>query len=171
MGAHAERLRLKNKREKTSKDHWIQLRAIDVDSVLYLVNNLDNIEKDEAIRAGLREAGSVFKAGGQRRLRNRMKSGRNGVTGNLLRSFHIRTKRYKLGVLIGFKQGKGGGSHAHLVDRGTNNRYWKTKKLKSVGKGLPNSFWTDTESQDYPQAMNKLYMGIEKAVNRINNRR
>jgi hypothetical protein len=33
-----------------------------------------------------------------------------------------------------------------------------------------NAFWGDTESQDYPKAMDKLYEGIEKAVNRINNR-
>jgi hypothetical protein len=171
MGAHAERLQSFLRSRKTSNDHWFQLKHIDGDSVLYLVRNLENLEKNEAIRNGLRVAGNVFKVGGQKRLRERMKSGRKGVTGNLLRSFYVRTKRYKLGTLVGFKQGKNGGSHAYLVDRGTDNRYWKTKKGKSVGRGLPNSFWSDTEAQDYPRAMDKLYRGIENAVNRINNRR
>lgn len=158
---------------------FFEIKQIDRDAVKYLVRNLENFEKDNAVKSGLRDAGNVFKAGGKSRLKSRMKSGSQGITGNLLRSVTVRPKKSKPGVLIGFRQGKGGGSHAHLVDRGTSIRNRKkaggfikgTKSSNtSTGKMLGNAFWTDTESQDYPQAMNKLYMGIEKAVNRINNR-
>lgn len=159
--------------------NFFEIKQIDREAVNYLVRNLENFEKDKAVKAGLGAAGNVFKAGGASRLKARMKSGNRGVTGNLLRSITVRPKKSKPGVLIGFKQGKGGGSHAHLVDRGTSIR--KREKLggfikgtkstnTNTGKMLGNAFWADTEAQDYPQAMDKLYVGIEKAVNRINSR-
>lgn len=145
-----------------------EIRQINRDEVNYLVRRLENFEKDKAIKYGLQSAGNVFKVGGKARLRSRRK--RKG-TGNLARSFIVRVKRSKPGVLIGFRQGKGGGSHAHLVDKGTDKRYWKTKSKKYVGIMPANRFWSDTESQDSPKAMNELYNGIEKAANRITERR
>lgn len=155
----------------SSKNHWFEIKEEDAGSMFYLVRHLEDFEKDKAIREGLKKAGNVFKTGGKRRLRERMESGRTGVTGNLLRSFHVRTKRRKLGVLVGFKHGAGGGAHAHLIDRGTEHRYQITKGRKSVGSVSPNTFWTDTEAGDYPAAMDKLYEGLERAANRIFSRR
>lgn len=151
-------------------NNFIEIRHINKSEVEYLVRNLQDFEKDKALKGGLQSAGKVFEAGGKSRLKRSMKSGSRGVTGNLLRSFQVKVKRHKPGVLIGFKQGKDSGSHAHLVDRGTKQRYWKTKKQKNVGRVVPNNFWGDTESQDYPKAMDSLYIGIGKAVNRISNR-
>lgn len=152
-------------------NNFIEIRHINRDEVDYLIRNLSDFEKDKAMKDGLQSAGNVFKVGGKSRLRRNMKSGSRGVTGNLLRSFHVRVKRSKPGVLVGFKQGKEGGSHAHLVDKGTIQRYWKTRKRKSTGSVKGSYFWSDTEAQDYPKAMDSLYTGIEKAVNRISNRR
>ena len=150
-------------------NNFIEVKQIDRNAINYLVQNLQDFEKDKAVRGGLSSVGQVFAIGGKSRLKQRMKSSK-GVTGNLLRSVNVRVKRFKPGVLIGFKQGKVGGSHAHLVDRGTNDRHWKTKSRKYVGRVVGNAFWTDTEAQDYPKAIDNLYLGIEKAVNRINNR-
>lgn len=163
----------------------IEVRQINKSDIELLVRNLQDFEKDKAIEEGLKKAGNVFKSGGQRRLRSRMKSGKEGVTGNLIKSFHVRLKRRKLGVLTGFNQGKNGGSHSHLVDRGTVDRYWKakyrksrgqiiknsTKYMKSVGQVVGNNFWDDTRSEDNPRAIDKLYTGIEEAVARITQRR
>jgi hypothetical protein len=148
----------------------IQIRQINRDEVNYLIRNLNDFEKDKAVKGGLMSAGKVFLSGGKSRLKRRMKSGSQGVTGNLLQSFHVRVKRSKPGVLAGFKQGKNGGSHSHLIDKGTNERYWKTKN-KPTGRVIASRFWSDTEAQDYPKAVDKLYIGIEKAVNRISSRR
>lgn len=172
MGTIPERLN--NNYRRTSDNQWFRINVIDRNNILYLVRDLGYIEKDDAIRKGLKAAGEVFKAAGKRRLKERMKSGSHGVTGNLLRSIHVRVKRNKPGVLIGFRQGeKAGGSHAHLVDRGTDERFYITKKgnQKSTGRTKANRFWSDTESMDYPKAMSKLYEGIERAVNRISSRR
>lgn len=147
-----------------------------------LVQNLEDFEKDGAIQHGLFKAGEVFKAGGRRRLMDRMKSGKMGVTGNLLNSIHVRLKGNKQGVLTGFKMGKGGGSHANWIDLGTKLRTRRRiggfpnikkgiPKDKSTGAVIGNQFWGDTESQDYPLAMKHLYLGIENAAKRITRRR
>lgn len=149
-------------------NNLIQLRQINREEIEYLIRNLNDFDKDKAIKQGLRDSGKVFETGGKSRLKSRLKSGSKGVTGNLLKSFKTRVKRNKLGALIGFTKK---GSHAHLIDKGTNNRYWKTKKRKYVGKNTPNLFWTDTKELDYPKAMNKVYDGIEKAINKISSRR
>lgn len=149
----------------------IEVRQINKADIEFLVRNLRDFEKDKAIRVGLREAGNIFKSGGHKRLKSRMKSGDKGVSGNLLKSFNVRLKRRKLGMLVGFNQGKVGGSHAHLVDKGTVKRFWKTKSRKSVGQVIGNHFWYDTRSEDNPRAIDKLYTGIEEAVARITQRR
>jgi hypothetical protein len=147
----------------------IEIRQIDRGAIDYLVRNLENFESDRAIKSGLKAAGNIFASGGKNRLRQRMKCGSRGFTGNLLGSFQVRVKKSRPGVLAGFRQGKGGGSHSYLIDRGTNERFWD-KNGKSTGRVTGNSFWSDTEAQDNPKAINKLYEGIERAVNRINNR-
>lgn len=154
-------------------NNFIEIRHIDRAEVDYLVRNLEDFEKDKAVRDGLFSAGNVFKIEGRKRLRQSMKSGSRGVTGNLLKSFQVKVKKNKPGVLTGFKQGKDGGSHAHLVDLGTTERFYTTKKgsRKSTGKVIGNLFWSDTEAQDYPKAMNELYKGIERGVNKITSRR
>lgn len=153
-------------------NNFIEIRHINRAEVDYLVRNLEDFEKDKAVKDGLLAAGKVFETGGKSRLKRSMKSGSRGVTGNLLKSFQVKVKN-KPGVLTGFKQGKDGGSHAHLVDRGTDERFYTTKKgkRKSTGKVIGNLFWSDTEAQDYPKAMDELYKGIEKGVNKISSRR
>lgn len=148
----------------------IEVRVIDRERVISAISQLKDIDKDKAVKKGLGEAGRVFVTGGKGRLRERMKSGSKGVTGNLLRSFQVKVKRSKPGVLIGFKRGVNGGNHVHLVDRGTDKRYWKTRSGKYVGKVNANRFWSDTEEQDYKNAIDRLYEGVESAVIKIQNR-
>lgn len=145
-------------------------RLIDRENVLYLVDQLQDFEKDKAIKSGLRAAVNIFRVGGQKRLSQRLKKGKYG---HLRNSFTTRVKRNKIGALAGFD--RPGGNHSHLVDLGTQLRETKGKKSKpaglSRGRMPANSFWEDTNKQDEDKAMNKLYQGIQKAVERINNRR
>lgn len=152
----------------------ITIKQIDRENITHLVHSLEGFEKDKAIRKGLKDAGKVFETGGKYRLRKAMRNSK-GVTGNLLKSLFVRVKKNKPGVLTGFKRSNknmiiGGGNHAHLVDRGTKDRYWKSRGRKYVGRMTATRFWSDTESQDYPQAINKLYEGVEEAVYRIKNK-
>lgn len=156
----------------------IGAQIVDINRVYAAVDDLANIDKDKAVKAGLRAGAMVFLAGGRRRLKARMKNPK-GVTGNLLGSFKCRVKRYKLGALAGFNMSEatsirgftdnqGKGYHAHLVDGGTTKRI--TRKGANRGAGTANRFWSDTVAQDDKKALEKVYQGIEKAVIRIKNK-
>lgn len=130
-----------------------------------LTAGLSQIDRDRAIRSGLAKGGTVLASGGRRRLRSRMKSGSDGVTGNLLRSFVVRVKRNKPGVLVGFRQGKGGGSHAHLVSKGTLER--STHEGWYRGAAFGNRFWEDTRSEDTGKAKERIREGLEAFVEQV----
>lgn len=144
----------------------IHIKTIDDQDVRYLISHLENWEQNKAVKSGLAKAGEVFMRGGKQRLKGRIKRPQHG-TGNLESSFRVRVKRVKAGVLSGFNhQGK----HAHLVDAGTEDRAW-AKNGKKTGRMKGNNFWTETKQQDGKKALDQLYIGIGRAVERINNRR
>ena len=143
----------------------MELKVIDQENIVYLVRNLENFDKDKAIRSGLRAAASVFMRKGKTNLRARMK--RSGkTTGNLESSFTTKVKMRKLGALSGFTQS---GAHAHLVDRGTRKRPHPITGTSGIMPG--NSFWEDARKSEETKAIQYLYEGVRKAVERINARR
>lgn len=143
------------------------------------VAGLKDLEKDKAIRSGLRSGGNLLKSRGRTRLKQRNykyfvgKSGRLTSAGkealaahNLYNSFRVRIKRRSLGTLVGFS---GKGHHSHLVDLGTHKRPHPITGTSGI---MPASrFWTDTADQDWGDAMNKVMDGIDRAINRIMLRR
>lgn len=146
----------------------IEIKTIDRDTILHLVDGLDSFEKDRAIRAGLVAAVGVFRTKGRSNLRNWMgqHDHPNGVTGNLLASFKNRVKKSKPGALAGFEWPKG--AHVWFVDQGTGFR--QTKK-HDTGIMPASHFWEDARRSEESKAMQRLQNGIEKAVQRINERR
>lgn len=152
-------------------DSMINVELIDRDTINYLVDQLENIDKDKAIRKGLGLGGAYILRGGRSRLRSRM-SKPSGKTGNLLKSFSVKVKRNKLGALVGFRYPLG--RHAWLLDLGTKDRNWRKKPFKNVGKipgkkgGFKIGFWTETKVQDFPKAMDCVREGVERFVQRIN---
>lgn len=143
----------------------MELKVTDQENIHYLVRNLEDFEKDKAIRSGLRAAASVFMRKGKTNLRARMrKSGK--VTGNLESSFTTRVKRRKLGALSGFTKS---GAHAHLVDMGTRKRPHPLTGTSGIMPG--NSFWSDARKSEEAKAERFLYDGLKRAIQRINERR
>lgn len=144
----------------------IQVSVTDRENIQYLIRNLEDFEKDKAIKSGLRAATNVFRVRGRSNLRARLlHHGRQ--TNRLMNSFTTRVKRNKLGALAGFD--RPGGKHAHLVDRGTKRRYTKSGKDRGIMPG--NRFWSDAEQTEESRAMQAVYEGTRKAVQRINMRR
>lgn len=144
----------------------IQVSVIDKENIQYLVRNLEDFEKDKALRSGLRAAVNIFRVRGRSNLRSRLLH--HGVqTNHLMNSFSSRVKRNKLGALAGFD--RPGGNHSHLVDRGTKRRYTKAGLNRGVMPG--NRFWSDAEKTEESRAMQAVYEGTQKAVQRINSRR
>lgn len=130
-----------------------------------LVSGLSKIDRDKAVKHGLAKGGKVLCKGGMRRLKTRMKSGTHGHTGNLLRSFIVRVKQTRPGVLVGFR----GGNHSHLVDLGTTNRTRKRRGVygKSTGTMPANYFWSDTRKEDMEKAYSAIESGLVLFVEKV----
>jgi len=152
----------------------ILIELLRFDEVEKAVDELKTVaEKNEATNQGFKEAGRFLIRKGKLRLRQRMKSGAGGVTGNLLRSFSYRIKKRsnKLGVIIGFKRSKSEsalGYHAHLVSEGTRQRF--NSKGQNRGRVTPNFFWSDTKKSDIDQARLLVMQGIQTSINIIKRR-
>ena len=144
----------------------IQVTTIDRESVQYLIRNLEDFEKNKAVKSGLRAAVNVFRVKGRSNLRTRLLH-HGKQTNHLMNSFTTRVKRNKLGALAGFD--RPGGNHSHLVDRGNKKRYTDSGKSRGIMPG--NSFWGDAEKTEENRAMQTIYQGVQKAVQRINDRR
>ena len=129
-----------------------------------MLDGLDGVDRDRAIRSSLARGGQALKRGGRQKLRARM-ANPYGHTGNLLRAFTVRVKRRKPGVLVGFSGGQGGGSHAHLVDMGTTLRPHPV--TGTSGRMPANWFWTDTRSQDMTRAQREIAQGLQLFVQRV----
>lgn len=155
------------------KENLIDVTISNKQILDHLTAGLSEIDRDKAVKSGLSKGGEVLKQGGINRLKGRMKAGSNGKTGNLLRSFYVRVKRNKPGVLAGFTKGKNGGNHSHLVDLGTISRMQKSKNRKrrykggSSGAAPGNHFWEDTRDLDTGKAMNEIQAGIVGFVERV----
>lgn len=143
----------------------IEVKQIDRENLHYLVYNLGDFEKDKAIRSGLRSAANIFRAKGRTNLRSRLLY-HGKQTSHLMNSFTNRVKRNKLGALSGFD--RPGGNHAHLVDSGTKPR--RTKGGVNRGIMPANRFWSDARVSEENKAIDALYKGVQRAVQRINNR-
>ncbi len=107
-------------------------------------------------------------------------------TGNLLHSMGIQFYRgkgkTKKGTMVvgGFRRSGAsraykvskrppGGNHAHLVDRGTNERWQKTTG-RYTGRVKGSRFWTRVVLQEGPKVVDKVLDAVEVAINRIYDR-
>lgn len=143
----------------------MQVKLIDKEAAIYLVDQLEQFEKDKAIKSGLRAAVNVFRIKGKSNLRARLKHPDKG-TNHLMNSFTTKVKRNKLGALAGFDKW---GRHSHLVDSGSSRRPHPITGNSGV---MPsNNFWSDSHASEEGKAMDVLYKVVENAVQRINSRR
>lgn len=138
-----------------------QITEEDRENIIWLVQELEDFEKDKLIRTGLLNAAAVFKSVGRRLLKSRMKRP-DGVRGNLLKSFKRRVKKRKLGVLAGFTLPEG--YHAWLVDLGTTSRNTETH-----GTGIMPAlrYWSDAQKAD-GRAISQISEAVRKRVQRLN---
>ena len=158
---------------KTS-DLDVELELLNLPKVIKVLQEVQHFpEVEKGTKDALRDGARYLLRKGRTRLRQRMKSGTKGVTGNLLRSFKYTIKKKNRGVLAGFKGGKGGGNHSWLIDKGTKDRY--TRKGYFRGRvhrktGIGNKFWTDTRKSESNNAMRIVLVKLQETINNIRNR-
>ena len=89
-------------------------------------------------------------------------------TGNLSSSWTIRTYTKKAMARGGFTKK---GHHAHLIDRGTDERYTKKGAYRgSISKGNPNHgslFYTSAVHMRADDALQELERGVYEEIKRI----
>lgn len=88
---------------------------------------------------------------------------RAGKTTHLINSFTKRINKKQMKGYVGFKRPDG--NAAHILDRGTKERY--TKRNISRGKITGNLFWTSAVEQYKNTATNELMDSVEKTINKI----
>ena len=147
-----------------------EVKIIGEDRINAMLQELNDIDTNKSIKAGLRKGLNILRQGGLKRLKSRMKSP-SGVTGNLVKAFNVRVKKNKLGGLAGFgivSDTDGNhiiARHAHLVDLGTAER--ERQNGGSTGKMPALNFWTDTRNDDMDNAVGEVLKGTEQAILKI----
>lgn len=145
----------------------IKVEIKNIERVYALVDDLKGVDRNRAIRSGMIQGAKVFTRLGRKNLRAR----NDEHTGNLLQSMRWKSARNSLAVYAGFERSykfealKGVGNHAHLVDRGTKDRY--TKKGYYRGKMPASYFWTDTRNEGGGEAMRSIEKGIINMVENL----
>lgn len=143
----------------------VEAELLNLPSVVKQLSNLKNFaETDKEVGKGLKKGAQYLIRIGKKKLRQRMKSGSKGVTGNLLKSFKYRLKKHNTGVLAGFNNK---GHHSWLVSEGTKNRFYNGK---SRGKVIGNKFWKETRNENANTAMFFVMQSVRQSINNIKNR-
>ena len=137
-----------------------------------ILGDISDVDKRQAIVATLKRATRNIVAGGKSNLNSRNKK----KSGNLSKSFKTSSSKKRVVAYAGFSRtGANKGNHAHLVDRGTGQRWTKKGYYRgSVSKSAPNkgsNFWTDSVMAQGPKAMANLKETIFKELVKITNRR
>lgn len=163
----------------TSGNFTFTLNKKDVECLKQIVREVGEVDGNKAVMNSLSRGMSLITRQGKTNLSASNKT----KTGNLKRSIRKKQVKKWKSVYGGFRKGKDGGNHAHLVDRGTDKRftlndytdklgrfYRKGQKRGSVSKDNPNTgtlFWTRAVESKGPQAMEKTMNVIYKELDKI----
>lgn len=145
----------------------ISATMVGIDKINSLVSDLQNVDRNRALRYGLLQGAKVIERAGRRNLMLR----NDEHTGNLMQSLRAKLARGSLSAYAGFERSykldleKGVGNHAHLVDRGTDKRYTKKGYYRGI---MPASyFWTDTKAQSASGVNRVILSSVERMVERL----
>ena len=138
-----------------------------------ILDGLEKVDRDAVVQSALVSGMQMIVNAGKQNLAARNKR----KTGNLAKSFTVKTYKKKMYTLGGFKRsapkkGLKGGNHSYLVDMGTEKRKYinkngKIHKTGAVSKIMPNLgsfFWTDAVYTEGPKAQAGLMNSVYNAV-------
>lgn len=159
----------------SSVDFSLVLDEKDYQKVMDKLAGLTEVEQQQVIATALKEGATLLNQVGKQQLVATILHPETSK-GRLLKSMQVKVMKAKKDKgpvgYAGFKRstkktaGEGlGGNAAHLVDRGTVDRY--TKKGYYRGKVKGSLFWTSTVESQGDKALEILMEGIDKALNNI----
>ena len=130
---------------------------------------LTEFEKQETVARGVREATAIIKKQGQENLSQTYVKIKEDGSGFNKHTFVNRADKKKLKGYSGFIRRKGyHGQLAHLIDRGTADRY--TKKRAYRGRMRYTGFWTKAVESKGNEALMTMAESIQKTIKRLLNR-
>lgn len=133
------------------------------------LSRLTELEKQETVAKGVRQATAIIKKQGQENLSQTYIKIKQDGSGFSKHTFINRADKKKLKGYSGFIRRKGyHGQLAHLLDRGTVDRY--TKKGAYRGKMRYTGFWTKAVETKGDEAMKVMAESIQKTIKMILNR-
>ena len=140
------------------------ITSVDVNAEMLIkqLTILRDVVNSKEVIAAERKAAKMLMDQGYNKLVVTLK----GNSDNLVNSFTYTLRNGKQsmsGIRVGFK--RPGGNTAHLVDRGTVERYTKSGAYR--GKIVGSRFWTDTTDMYAPQAMDDMLDAVEHAIKKI----
>ena len=130
---------------------------------------LTELEKQETVAKGVRQATAIIKKQGQENLSQTYVKIKEDGSGFNKHTFVNRADKKKLKGYSGFIRRKGyHGQLAHLIDRGTADRY--TKKRAYRGRMRYTGFWTKAVESKGNEALMTMAESIQKTIKRLLNR-
>lgn len=142
----------------------INISKEDLQRLNGILYGFSKMEKSVIIDKGLKDATAVLMAEGKRNLKQSYKTSPwNKRTGRLERSFTNRINRKTVAGYAGFKRPEG--SHAHLVDSGTVDRWTKSGAYR--GKVKPTRFWKNAVDSKANKAIETLLESVQNTLVKI----
>ena len=145
---------------------------------------MSELERAAVVHKGLQEGVKVFIRAGKSSFQQTKSRNPHNVAmakkmavkrgGGLAKSFSTFSRKKRTSAYAGFKRSTGGGI-AHMVDRGTGERYTSKGFYRgSVSKGSPNTgsrFWTNAVQRNGNKAVQELMDSVNKSIRAILNQR
>lgn len=156
----------------SSVDFTLILDDKDYQQLMNKLAGLTEVEQQAVINSALKDGSKLLTESGKQKLVATILHPEQSK-GRLYQSMGVKVLKAKKNKgpvgYSGFKRStkkeKGGGNAAHLVDRGTAERY--TKKGYYRGKVKGSLFWTSTVESQGQKALEILMNGINEALNKL----
>ena len=165
-------------------DFKFTLNETEYQAVIRKLGELAEVDKKPVLKQAYKEGGQILITAGKASFLSKNKK----KTGNLYKSFTSKMKKKNGGILIGFRRGKDLGNHAHLIDRGTVDRFTYKPYTDKLGRNYPAGiyrgkiddktggktgktfFWTEVVETRGEEALGRIMEAIFVAVEEIKNR-
>lgn len=135
------------------------------------LNQLSEIQRDAVVQKGLSDGAGIIRRETNKNMHRLVKKRKGNLYSSLTKKKVGKVKKGDVRYQIGFKRPQG--AAAHLIDKGTMERYTSGKNGKPImkrGKVTPRLFHTMSVERKGDEALNRVAESIQISIDRIMNR-
>lgn len=130
------------------------------------LNQLSEIQRDAVVQKGLSDGAGIIRRETNKNMHRLVKKRKGNLYSSLTKKKVGKVKKGDVRYQIGFR--RTAGAAAHLIDKGTKERY--TKKGAYRGRVTPRLFHTMSVERKGDEALNRVAESIQISIDRIMNR-